>query len=176
MCVCVCVNVSLPLSGAVAVRPGSVGGSRLSRRLLTLFLSSISSLRRYFTWLDSKGRGWPFTKEEEKQKATSEQHNTKGVTFRRKRLFKFKQLYVLSVCLLDFIGADGHMWIMTSITDSTLSKALIAEAFERHAADAESGYFSLADKTVGLDLSHSNELTKPFRNDCKEWCQELSRQ
>lgn len=53
--------VRLPLSGAVAARPGSVGGSRLSRRLLTLFLSSMSSLRRYFTWLDSKGRGWPFT-------------------------------------------------------------------------------------------------------------------
>lgn len=37
------------LSGAVAATPGSVGGSRLSRRLLTLFLSSMSSLRRYFT-------------------------------------------------------------------------------------------------------------------------------
>lgn len=63
MCACVCVHriEHLPLSGAVAARPGSVGGSRLSKRLLTLFLSSMSSLRRYFTWLDSKGRGWPFT-------------------------------------------------------------------------------------------------------------------
>lgn len=50
-------NLYLPLSGAVAAKPGSEGGSKLSKRLLTLFLSSISSLRRYFTWLDSKGRG-----------------------------------------------------------------------------------------------------------------------
>lgn len=64
LCMFVRVCVCLPLSGAVAVRPGSVGGSRVSRRLLTLFLSSISSLRRYFTWLDSKGRGWPFTEED----------------------------------------------------------------------------------------------------------------
>lgn len=71
MCVCVC----LPLSGAVAVRPGSEGGSRVSRRLLTLFLSSISSLRRYFTWLDSKGRGWPFTGGEEE----TEKGNTNGL-------------------------------------------------------------------------------------------------
>lgn len=61
VCLCARQRVHLPLSSAVAASPGSVGGSRLSRRLLTLFLSSMSSLRRYFTWLDSKGRGWPFT-------------------------------------------------------------------------------------------------------------------
>lgn len=51
----------LPLSGRLVESPGSAGGSKQSSKRLTLLRSSISSRRRYFTWLDSRGLGCPFT-------------------------------------------------------------------------------------------------------------------
>lgn len=54
---------AIPVSGLLFSSAGSEGGSRLSSRLLILFLSWISSLRRCLTWDDSSGRGCPFTVE-----------------------------------------------------------------------------------------------------------------
>lgn len=54
-------SCGIPVCGLLLSSVGSAGGSRLSSRLLILFLNWISSLRRCFTWDDSSGRGWPFT-------------------------------------------------------------------------------------------------------------------
>lgn len=58
-----CGRLVLPVSGLLFSSAGSEGGSRLSSRLLILFLSWISSFRRCLTWDDSSGRGCPFTVE-----------------------------------------------------------------------------------------------------------------
>lgn len=94
-------RVHVPVSGLVLSGTDSEGGSRLSSRLLTLFLKWISSLRRCFTWDDSSGRGCPFTAKTQ----------TLFLTVLSNTLFKLVKMH-LSMLVFILTNCQTFHWLL----------------------------------------------------------------